>query len=114
MVAGVIVTWKSVALRFANEFRLIEPPEEVGVLVLDEVLFELLLELFVLELFVVVMLGCSCTVMLVGGLTPSVRFLSRLVCITATSTTTSGLGLSRSLTILSPSAAGSREPRSTR
>src|SRR6266851_8233834 len=113
MVAGVIVTWKSVALRFANEFRLIEPPEEVGVLVLDEVLFELLLELFVLELFVVVTLGCSCTVMLVGGLTPSVRFLSRLICITATSTTTSGLDLSRSLTNFCASATWSGVPRTT-
>src|SRR6266566_3308009 len=107
IVAGVMVTWKSVALRFANEFRLMEPVEE------DEFVLVLLELLFELELFVVVTLGCNCTVMLVGGLTPSVRFLSRLICITATSTTTSGLDLSRSLTNFCASATWSGVPRTT-
>ena len=47
------------------------------------------------------MLGCSVTVALVGGLRPKVRDLSLLTCITAMSTMTSGRALSRSSTSFS-------------
>ena len=54
---------------------------------------------------VVLMLGCNCIVMLVGGLMPRVLSrLSRLTCITATSTSTSGFARSRSSTSFCASA----------
>src|SRR5438045_696982 len=70
----------------------------------------LLLLLFVVE---VVAFGCSCTVALVGGLTPSVRFLSLLICRTATSTTTSGFDRSKSPTNFCASATWSGVPLTT-
>src|SRR2546430_7257744 len=96
MVAGVIVTWKSVAFRLASEFRLMELLVLVPFVPL---LFKPLLMLLLLLLFVVVLtLGCNCRVALVGGLMPRVRLLSLVICITATSTTTSGFDRSRSST----------------
>src|SRR6266536_3706353 len=111
MVAGEIVTWKSVAFRLPSAFRLMEL--ELVLLVLSVLVLFVLVLLLLLLLFVVVTLGCNCTVMLVGGLMPSVRFLSRLICITATSTTTSDLDLSRSLTNFCASATWSGVPRTT-
>src|SRR5579864_9767440 len=79
--AELIVTWKSVALRFASEFKLIEP------LLLFVVVPLVTPFVVVVPLVVVVVVvftfGCNCTVMLVGGFTPSVRFLSLLIWSTA-------------------------------
>ena len=98
-----IVTWKSVAFRLASEFRLMP-------LVVDEVAELEELELLELELL---MLGCSVTEALVGGLIPSLCALSRLTCITATSISTSGLALSRSSTSFCANAIWSGVPRTT-
>ena len=62
---------------------------------------------------VVLMLFCNATVALVGGLMPKLRILSRLTCMTATSTITSDLALSRSPTSFSASAIWSGVPRTT-
>src|SRR5439155_24572319 len=80
-VAGLIVTAKSVAFRLPRRFKLIwlEP----DVLLVFVVVGIPLLLLFVV---VVLMLLWSAIVALVGGLMPSVRVLSRLTCMTATST----------------------------
>src|ERR1039458_6973930 len=77
-----IVAVKSVAFRLASVFKLMPLLE---LLELDELLL-LLVEL--LELLLV--LACSCTVALVGGLRPIVCTVSRLTCIKAKSMTTSG------------------------
>ena len=107
MVAESIVTWKSVAFRFASEFKLMEPVELVPLVPLvpfvPVVPFVPLLVLLVLVV-VEVTFGCSVSVIFCGGLIPNVRFLSRLICITATSTTTSGFDLSRSPTSFCASA----------
>ena len=90
-------TTKSVALRLPMRFRLIEPvlPEPVP---LDEEL-PLVVELL--------RLSCTDTVAVpfvpTVGLMPRLRFLSLLICMTATSTTTSGLERSRSLISFSAS-----------
>src|ERR1700746_112001 len=77
-------------------------------------LLMLLLLLVLFVLFVVLLtFGCNCTVMLVGGFTPRVRFLSLLICRIATSTTTSGFDLSRSVTSFSANATWSGVPRTT-
>ena len=89
------MTWKSVAFKLPNVFRFspvvpLVPVVPVVVVVEVEVVeFRLL---------------CSVTVALVGGLSPSVRERSLLTCITAMSTITSGLALSRSSTSFSASA----------
>src|SRR5882724_595516 len=84
-----MLTTKSVAFRFAIIFKLIP---------LDELLLLLLLLLLLFDpLLLVFTLGCSETLRLVGGLIPRLCFLSRLTCMMATSTTTSGLERSRSL-----------------
>ena len=103
-VAGGMVTVKSVAFRFPRRLRLtwFAVPEVVE---LVPVVVEV--PLVVLRLF------CKATVALVGGLIPRFRVLSRLTCIMATSTMTSGRALSRSLTNFSASAIWSGVPRTT-
>src|SRR5947199_1585938 len=87
IVAGLMVTWKSVAFKLASEFRLMEPLLLVPFVPL--LLRPLLRPLLLLLLFVVVVtFGCNWMVALVGGLMPRVRLLSLVICITATSTTT--------------------------
>src|SRR6516165_1653192 len=108
-VAGGMVTVKSVAFRLPNVFRL-TPVGEV-VLVAGVVVGRPVVGLVVV---VVLMFGCSWTVAEVGGLMPKVRDLSRLICITATSTMTSDLDLSRSLTSFCARAIWSGVPRTTR
>src|SRR5438874_3647941 len=88
-----------------------EPVEVVGVVVPVVVPFVVLL--VVLFVVVLVTFGCRVSVMFVGGFIPKVCFLSRLICITATSTTTSGLDRSRSLTSFWASATWSGVPRTT-
>src|SRR5271157_2379018 len=80
-VAGGIVIWKSVAFKLARVFRLMAFDDDDVVVVVVELEEELVL---------VLMLGCNCTVALVGGLMPSVCDLSRLTCMTAISINTSG------------------------
>src|SRR5215813_13927549 len=109
-VAGGIVTVKSVAFKFPNRFRL---------MVFDPLLLLLLLVVaVVVPLLVVVgtvlfIFCCRATVTLVGGFMPRVCALSRLTCMTATSTITSERDLSRSPTNFSASAIWSGVPRTT-
>src|SRR6202162_5083504 len=107
-VAGGIVTVKSVAFRFPSRFRLtwFAVPEVLELLVLVVVL--VVLVVLVLRLF------CSATVALVGGLMPRLWVLSRLTCMIATSTITSGRALSRSPTNFFARAIWSGVPRYTR
>src|SRR5271157_2696971 len=100
-----IVAVKSVAFRLASVFKLMPVLE---LLELDELLL-LLDELLVLLL----VLACSCTVALVGGLMPRVCTVSRLTCIKAKSMTTSGDARSKSLTIFSANKTWSGVPRIT-
>src|SRR4051794_15459428 len=113
IVAGLMVTWKSVAFKLASEFRLMEPLLLVPfVPLLLKPLFRPLLLL--LLLFVVfVTFGWNCMVALVGGLMPRVRLLSLVICITATSTTTSGFDRARSSTNFAARAIWSGLPRTT-
>src|SRR5215471_2908607 len=97
-VAGGIVTVKSVAFRFPNRFRF----TWFGVPLVPLVLVVVVVVL--VPVVVLVMLFCNATVALVGGLTPRFRMRFLLTCITAISTSTSGLALSRSPTSLSASA----------
>src|SRR6266850_1622142 len=72
--AGGMVTWKLVASRLANWFRL---------MVLAEPLLLLLFPVPVPPvpvLVLVLILGCRANVALVGGLMPRLRILSRLTC----------------------------------
>ena len=100
-----IVTWKSVAFRLAMEFRLMPLPDDDEEVVVVPVV--------VVVGVVVLMLGCSATVTLVGGLMPRVCALSRLTCMTAISINTSGFDLSRSSTSFCASAIWSGVPRTT-
>src|SRR5882762_10072644 len=101
-----MVTWKSVAFKLAKLLRLMLP------LLLE--LFEEVLELELLEEDDDgVTLGCSVTLADVGGLMPRFRTLSRLTCMMATSTITSGLALSISLMSFSARATWSGVPRTT-
>src|SRR6185369_3039498 len=82
-VAGGMVTVKSVAFKFPSRFRL------MLLLPLLPLLVEVVVPLLVVEGMVLVIFSCRATVALVGGLIPRLRVLSRLTCITATSTMTS-------------------------
>src|ERR1700678_3077547 len=93
-VAWGIVTWKSVAFRLAIWFRLRPVDEDDVVLVVVGGVVGV----------VVLILFCSCTEMLVGVLIPRVCALSRLICMTSTSISTSGFALSRSSTSFCASA----------
>ena len=66
----------------------------------------------VVEVVVLVLL-CNATVTLAGGWMPRLRSLSRLTCMIATSTTTSGRDLSRSSISFSAIAIWSGVPRTT-
>src|SRR5215471_18128440 len=94
-VAGGMVTVKSVAFKLARRLRLIS----LG-LPLVVVAVALLPDPVVTVPVVVLMLFCNATVADVGGLIPRFFILSRLICITATSTMTSDFALSRSPTSL--------------
>ena len=90
---GVSGAVKSVAFRLPMRFRLIPPFEPLLLPLEVPVPVVVLLTLLFSEILV-----------LVGGVTPRVRVLSRLTCMTTTSTTTSGLALSRSSTSFCASA----------
>src|ERR1700732_5485574 len=86
-VACGMVMVKSVALRLFNWLRF----SWLGVPVVFDVLPVLVVVFVPVLVVVLVMLFCKATVALVGGLMPSVFFLSRFICRTGTSTMISAL-----------------------
>jgi hypothetical protein len=105
-VAELMFTWKSVAFRLPSAFRLMLPGDPVVPVV------PVVVPVVPVVVLLVLRFGCSETVALVGGLIPRVRIFSRFTCITAMSTTTSGLALSMSLISFSaPPGRASPAPR---
>src|ERR1043165_5335734 len=102
-----ILTTKSFDVRFANLFSVIWGVLVVGVVLGVVVVPELV------GVVVCVMLFCSVTDADDGGLIPICRIVSRLTCITATSSSPSGRAWSMSLMIFSASATWSGVPRNT-
>src|SRR5579864_6790877 len=91
VIPGMVIV-KSVAFRFPIRFRLI-PPLLVA---LDWLTVPVPPAAPVAVVVVVLMLLFNEILVLVGGVIPKVRDLSRLTCMTTMSITTSGLALSRS------------------
>src|ERR1051326_6564663 len=83
-----MLTWKSFEVRFASLLSVIW-----GVLLVAGVVVGVPFA-FVVGVVVVVTLFWSVTDVWLGGLMPNCRILSRLTCMTATSTNTSGRALS--------------------
>src|ERR1700723_2910665 len=101
-----IVAAQSGAFRVGRGFKLMPVPELLLELDVPVDVLELLLELALI-------LACSWTEALVGGLIPRGCALSRLTSINAKSTTTSGDARSKSPTIFSASSTWSGVPRIT-
>src|SRR5258708_22927187 len=90
-VAEGIVTVKSVAFRLPSRFKL----TWLGVPLVPPFVFVVVV-VVVVPVVVLLMLFCNATVALVGGFNPRFRMRSLLTCITAISTSHSGLAFSQS------------------